>query len=70
MRVTADEESAAVDSLGSEPIELCEQHRGVHDDTVADDRRDVVVEDAAGHELQSDVSPPTTIVWPALCPPW
>ena len=54
MRVAAHEQPAAVDALLSEPVELREQHRGVDHDAVADDRRDVVVEDAARHQLQSE----------------
>ena len=54
MRVAAHQEPAAVDALLSEPIDLGEQHRGVDHDAVADDRRDVVVEDAAGHQLEGE----------------
>src|SRR5690606_30540353 len=35
-------------------IDLGEQHGGVDDDAVADHGRDVVVEDAAGYELQGE----------------
>ena len=37
-----------------EPIELGEQHRGIDHDAVADDGCDVVVEDAARHELERE----------------
>ncbi len=52
--VAADEQTAAVDALRGESVELREQHRGVHHDAVADDGRDVVVQDAARHELQRE----------------
>ena len=43
-----------VDALGGQHVELLEQHGRVHDDAVADDRRDVVVEDPARHELEGE----------------
>ena len=52
--VAADDETAGVDALGRQRVELLEQHRRVHDDAVADHRRDVVVEDAARHQLQRE----------------
>ena len=71
VRVAADQQPAAVDALLGEPVDLGEQHRGVDHDAVADDRRDVVVQDAARHQLEREASHrPTTIVCPALWPPW
>ena len=54
MRIAADEETGAVDALRRQPVELSEQHSGIDDDTVPDDGRDVVVEDAARHQLQCE----------------
>ena len=52
--VAADHQPARVDALGRQAVELLEEDGRVHDDAVADDRRDVVVEDAARHQLQSE----------------
>ena len=54
VRVAAHHEAAGVDALGGQRVELLEQHRRVDHDAVADDRRDVVVEDAARHQLQRE----------------
>ena len=54
VRIATHDEAAGVDALGGQAVELLEQHGGVDDDAVADDRRDVVVEDAARHELQCE----------------
>ena len=47
-------EARAVDALRGERVHLGEQHDGVDDHTVADDGRDVVVEDSTGHQLESE----------------
>ena len=52
--VPADHQAAGVDAPGRQGVELLEQDRRVDDDTVADDRRDVVVEDAARHQLECE----------------
>ena len=43
-----------VDALALEHVELGDQHRGIDDHAVADDRGDVRVEHAARHELQRE----------------
>ena len=48
------QESAAVDALLVEPSSSASSTARVDHDAVADDRRDVVVEDAAGHQLQRE----------------
>ncbi len=54
MGVPTHEEPAAVDSLHREPVELAQEHRWVDHDSVADHRGDVVIQDAARNELQSE----------------
>ena len=54
VRVARHLEPAAVDALGLEAIDLVEQHAGVDDHAVADDRHDVVVEHPARHELEGE----------------
>ena len=54
VRVAADDEPAGVDALGGQAVELLEEDGRVHHDAVADDRRDVVVEDAARHQLEGE----------------
>ena len=54
VRVAAHDQAAGVDALGGQAVELLEQHGGVDDDAVADDRRDVVVQDAARHQLEGE----------------
>ena len=54
MRVAGDLEATAVDPAGREPVVLVEQDGGVDDDAVADHRRDVRIEDAAGDQLESE----------------
>ncbi len=46
MRVARHDDFGHVDALGTQGVEFAEQHRGVDDDTVADDRGDMRVEDA------------------------
>ena len=41
-----------VDALRLEHVDLVDQHRGIDDHAVADDRRHPRVEDAARHELE------------------
>ena len=43
-----------VDALALEHVELGDEHRGVDDDTVADDGGDVRVEHAARHQLERE----------------
>ena len=52
--VAADQQPRGVDALGGEGVQLCEQHGGVDHHAVADDRGDVVVEDAARHQLECE----------------
>ncbi len=52
--VAAHHQPAGVDALGGQAVQLVEQDGRVHHDTVADDRRDVVVEDAARHQLEGE----------------
>src|SRR6185295_14385306 len=52
MRVAAHEQPAAIDALCGQPVELGQEHGRIDHHTVADDRGDVVVEDAARHQLQ------------------
>ena len=52
--VAADQELPRVDPLGRQRVHLGQQHGGVDDHAVADHRRDVVVEDAAGHQLKGE----------------
>ena len=54
VRVAADLQPAAVDSTPFEHVDLGDQHAGVDDHTVADERGDVPVEHAARHELQRE----------------
>ena len=50
--VAAHHQAAGVDALGGQGVELLEEDRRVHHDAVADDGGDVVVEDAARHQLE------------------
>ena len=52
--VAADHQAAGVDALDGQAVELVEQHGRVDDDAVADDRRDVLVEDSARHQLERE----------------
>jgi hypothetical protein len=54
MGVAADDQPAGVDSLGGQAVELGQQDGRIHHDAVADDRRDVVVKDAARHQLEGE----------------
>ncbi len=54
VRVAAHDQPAGVDAPGGEAVELVEQHGRVDHDAVADDGRDVVVEDAARHQLEGE----------------
>ena len=54
MGVAADQQPRGVDPLGREGVDLGEQHGRVDDHPVADDRGDVVVEDAARHQLEGE----------------
>src|SRR6202034_2271050 len=54
MGVAADHEPAGVHAPGGQPVDLFEEHPSVDDDTVADDRRDVGVQDAARDELEGE----------------
>ena len=54
VRVAADHEASRVHALGSQGIDLLEEHRRVHHHAVADDRGDVVVEDPARHQLERE----------------
>ena len=54
-----------------ERVELAEEDAGVDDDAVADDVDDVRVQDArSGTRRTAKLCSPTTMVWPALWPPW
>ena len=52
--VARDPQLRAIDALGGELVHLGEHHDGVDHHAVADHRRDVVVEDARGHQLQGE----------------
>ena len=52
--VAADQQPGGVDALGGQGVHLGQQHGGVDDHAVADDRGDVVVEDAARHQLEGE----------------
>ena len=52
--VAAHHQAAGVDALGGQAVELVEQHGRVDHHAVADDRRDVVVEDAARDQLEGE----------------
>ena len=52
--VAADQQPAAVDAAGLEAVDLADQHAGVDDHAVADDRRDPWVEDPARDELEGE----------------
>ncbi len=54
VRVAGDLEAAAIDAFGLEHVHFGDQHTGIDDHSIADHRRDVVVEDAAGDELQGE----------------
>ena len=52
VRVGRDEQPRAVDAAGGQAVDLLEQHLGVDDDAVADDRHDARAEDARGQQVQ------------------
>ena len=52
--VAAHDQPADVDAPCRQAVELLEQDGRVDDDAVADDRRDVLVEDAARHQLERE----------------
>ena len=52
VRVAHELEARGVDAAALELVELVDEHDRVDDDAVADDRRDVRVEDAARDELE------------------
>ena len=52
--VAAHHHPAHVDPLGRQRVELGQEHPGVDDHAVADDRGDVGVEDPARHQLQGE----------------
>jgi hypothetical protein len=52
MRVAADEQAVGGELVGLEAVHLLDEHLGVDDAPVADDRRDVRVHDAARNEVQ------------------
>ncbi len=54
MGVAAHLHPTRVDASGGEHVELGQQHSGIDDDPVADHRGDVVIEDAARHELEGE----------------
>ena len=54
VRVAGQPQPRRVDTFGLEHVELGQEHRGVDHHTVSDDRRDVVVEHTAGHELEGE----------------
>ena len=52
MRVAADLQLRGIDTLALEHVEFGDEHARVDHHSIADDRRDVRVENAAGHQLQ------------------
>ena len=54
MGVARDLQRAAVDTLRLEGVHLLQQYTRVDHHPIADDRRDVVVEDPTGHELEGE----------------
>lgn len=54
VRVARDFQRRAVDAATREHVHLGEQHLRIHDDTVADDRRDVVVENPTRNQLEGE----------------
>ena len=55
VRVARDDEPRDVDASIDERVELGQQHRGIDDDAVADDRGDARIENAGGHELEREL---------------
>ncbi len=55
--VAADQQLRGVDALGGQRVHLGQEHGGVDHHPVADDRRDVVVEDPARHQLEGEGLP-------------
>ena len=53
--VAADLEVLARDALGLQHRHLLDEHAGVDDDAVADDRHRVLVHDAGGHQVQGEL---------------
>ena len=54
VRVAGEDQSGAVDSCPGEVFHLRDEHPRVHHHPIADDRNDVVVEDPARKQLQSE----------------
>ena len=61
VRVARDDEARDVDAALDERVELGQEHRGIDDDAVADDRGHAGVEDARGTSWSANTSPSTTM---------